>query len=106
MSNSHDPSAELSLLEDHIQTVTDLYNRFQALRQVPTLLLKPPIPNDLPTPLLSFRSEFDELKDIGERVLSEKVQKALRAAQDSENADKNELSSSVRRENRKRRCVS
>jgi len=52
MSNSHEPVCRLSLLEDHIQTVTDLYNRFQALRQVPTLLLKPPIPNDLPTPIV------------------------------------------------------
>jgi hypothetical protein len=103
MTNSHDTSAELSSLEDRIQTVTELYNRFQALRQVPTVLLKPPISHDLPNPLLSLRSEFDDLKEIGERVRSEKVQEALRTARDSEKADKNELSSNVRRENRKRR---
>src|ERR1700691_3263252 len=106
MTNSHDTSAELLSLEDRIQTVTELYNRFQVLRQVPTVLLKPPISHDLPTPLLSLRSEFDDLKEIGERVRSEKVQEALRTARDSEKADKNELSSNVRRENRKRRCVS
>jgi len=102
MSNTHDTSTEISSLEDGIQTVTELYNRFQALRQVPTVLLKPPISHDLPTPL-SLRSEFDGLKEIGKRVKSEKVQEALRTARDSEKADKNELSSNVRRENRKRR---
>jgi len=101
--SSHDTSAELLLLEEHIQTITDLYSRLQALRQAPTLLSKPLVSNDLPTPLLSLRSEFDDLKDIGERIKSEKVQEALRTARDSEKADKNELCSSVRRENRKRR---
>ncbi|KIM92004.1 hypothetical protein PILCRDRAFT_108094 [Piloderma croceum F 1598] len=102
---SHDVSVEISTLEDRIQALTDLYNRFQALRQIPSSLLKPPISNDLPSPLSSLRSEFNDLKEIGDRVRSEKVQEALRAARDSENADKNELSSHVRRENRKRRCV-
>jgi len=103
---SHDTPAEISALEDRIQAVTDLYNRFQVLRQVPTSLLKPPISNDLPSPLSTLRSEFNDLKEIGERVRSEKVQEALRAARDSEKADKSELSSNVRRENRKRRYVS
>jgi len=100
-----DPSVEISTLEDRIQAVTDLYNRFQALRQIPSSLLKPPISNDLPSPLSSLRSEFNDLKEIGDRVRSEKVQEALRAARDSEKADRSELSSNVRRENRKRRCV-
>jgi hypothetical protein len=105
MSNAHDTSAELSLLEDQIQTITDLYNRFQTLRQVPTSLLKPPTSNNLPSPLSSLRPEFDDLKNIGERVRSEKIQEALRAARDSEKADRSELTSNVRRENRKRRCA-
>ena len=102
MSNSHDTSTELSSLEDRIDTITDLYNRFQGLRQIPTLVLKPPSINDLPAPS-PLRSEFDRLKDIGEHVKSQKVQEALRAARDSEKTDKDELSASVRRENRKRR---
>jgi hypothetical protein len=102
---SPNASVEISTLEDRIQAVTDLYNRFQTLRQIPSSLLKPPISNDLPSPLSSLRSEFNDLKEIGDRVRSEKVQEALRAARDSEKADKNELSSNVRRESRKRRCV-
>lgn len=105
MSGSHNTSTEISLLEERIQVVTDLQNRLQALRQAPTLLLKPYVSNDLPSPFSSLRAQFDDLKDIGELVRSEKVQEALRAARDSEKADKNELSSNVRRENRKRRSV-
>jgi len=104
MSNIPDGSAELSCLEHRIQAITDLYNRIQTLRHVPTLLLKPAISNDLSS-LLSLRSELNDLKDIGEHIRSEKVQEVLRAARDSEKADKNELSSSIRRENRKRRYV-
>ncbi len=104
MSTSIDTNSnEIPLIEDRIQTLTDLYNRLQALRQIPSLFLKPPAAIDLPAPLPTLRPEFHNLKEIGDVVQSEKVQEALRAARDSEQKDKSELTPHFRRENRKRR---
>lgn len=99
-------SAEILSLEERIQTVTNLYNRFQSLRQIPTLLLRPPAPTDLPAAALSsIRPEFENVKEMRELVCSDAVQEALRAARESEKADGSALSSNFRRESRKRRCV-
>lgn len=104
MANDSETTNNTQLFEDRIQLLTDLYNRLDSLRQIPTTLLKPPAANDLPSPV-PLRSEFETLKVIGETVRSEKVQEALRAARDSEKGDKSDLSSNFRRENRKRRYV-
>lgn len=104
MANHTEVINEIQSFEERIQLLTDLYNRLESLRQIPTSLLKPPAANDLPTPVL-LRSEFETLKAIGETVRSEKVQEALRAARDSEKSDRGDLSSNFRRENRKRRYV-
>lgn len=105
MSSSIDAStAETPSTEDRIQTLTDLYNRLQALRQIPTLLLKPgPSINELSAPSSTVRPEFQNLKDIRELLKSDKVQEALRTARESEKKDKSELTPDFRRENRKRR---
>ena len=84
MSNNVDAPA-IPSIEDHIQTLADLYNRLQVLRQIPSLLLKTPATN-LPT-IPSLRPEFHNLKEIGDVVQSGKVQEALRAARDSEQKD-------------------
>lgn len=106
MSTVIDASTEIPSIEDRIQTLTDLYNRLQGLRQIPTLLLKPPSGIELPAPLSNIRPEFQNLKEIGDLVQSEKIQEALRAARESEKKDKSELTPVFRRENRKRRCES
>lgn len=103
MANVNESPNEIVTLEDRIQTLTDLYNRLQGLRQIPTHLLKPPAPTDLPSPLSALRTEFLDIKSIREDTLSGKVQEALRVANESEKKDKSELSSNFRRENRKRR---
>ncbi|KAN0090988.1 hypothetical protein V8E55_004554 [Tylopilus felleus] len=105
-------------LQDRIQTLTDVYNRLQALRHVPTMLLRPsasPL-GDFPPPFdptidrefaVTFNStpthDFRALKDFVEVLCSDKVQEALRVARASEDADQSELGLSFRRENRKRK---
>lgn len=107
-------------LQDRIQTLTDVYNRLQALRHVPTMLLRPsasPL-GDFPPPFdptidrefaVTFNStpthDFRALKDFVEVLCSDKVQEALRVARASEDADQSELGLSFRRENRKRKYV-
>lgn len=108
-------------LQDRIQTLTDVHNRLQTLRHVPTMLLRPPSTSplaDFPPPFdptidrefaVTFNStpahDFRALKDFLDVLSSDKVQEALRAARTSEDADQTELGLSFRRENRKRKCV-
>lgn len=91
------------MLRTHIQTLTDLNNRLQAIRHIPAQLLRPPgsDPHKLESTLLTHG--FKELATIAETVRSEKVQDALKAARKSELADPSNLGSNLRRENLKRR---
>ncbi|KAH0827595.1 hypothetical protein J3R83DRAFT_4320 [Lanmaoa asiatica] len=104
-------------LQDRIQTLTDVHNRLQTLRHVPTILLRPPSSlADFPPPFdpaidrefaVTFHTtpmhDFRALKDFQEVLCSDKVQEALRAARASEDADQSELGLSFRRENLKRK---
>jgi hypothetical protein len=90
-------------LVSQIQCLTDLYNSLQSLRQIPSLVLRPPISHSLSSPPTPARQEFKELRDFGETLCSDAVQDALRAARQSEIADKREIVLNGRRENRKRR---
>lgn len=108
-------------LQDRIQTLTEVHNRLQTLRHVPTLLLRPPSASplgDFPPSFdptidrdfaVTFNStpshDFRALKDFVEVLCSDKVQEALRAARASEEADQSELGLCFRRESRKRKCV-
>lgn len=101
-------SPALIALRAKIQTLTDLNNRLQNLRQIPVVILRAPavtppssVPNDTP----QLHHEYQELKEITETVRSEKVQSALVAARESEQKDKTELEFKGRRDTRKRRCV-
>ncbi|KAI0644647.1 hypothetical protein C8Q79DRAFT_912855 [Trametes meyenii] len=98
------PLSELQKLRNHIQTLTDLNNRLQALRSIPALLLRPPVSGVHALPQSSLlRHEFQELKQIADSVRSEKVQEALKAARKSEVAEPKIPGFDVRRENLKRR---
>ncbi|KAI0674831.1 hypothetical protein C8Q78DRAFT_1075193 [Trametes maxima] len=82
------PLSELQKLRNHIQTLTDLNNRLQALRSIPAHLLRPPVSGVHALPQSSLlRHEFQELKEIADSVRSEKVQEALKAARKSETAE-------------------
>ncbi|KIJ67556.1 hypothetical protein HYDPIDRAFT_108397 [Hydnomerulius pinastri MD-312] len=117
MSSESPPS-----LQDRIQTLTDLHNRLQALRHIPTMLLKPPSASPLshvsdfppafdPTVDQDFTAtfkntpvhDFRTLKEFSELLRSDKVQEALRAARASEETDQSELGLSFRRDTRKRK---
>ncbi|KAJ3724988.1 hypothetical protein DFJ43DRAFT_594126 [Lentinula guzmanii] len=91
-------------VESQVQALTELYNSIQNARHYPRDLLKTAIvPNPLPLtpPSLSLYSQ--QLKDIAFTFRSDAVQSALRAAQESERADGQNIMNHVRRENRKRR---
>lgn len=105
MNNLADATSGIMSLEERIETITDLYNRFQSLRQIPPALLRPPVTPDLSSSLVSLRPDISNLKEVGELIRSDKVQEALRVARASEKADKSELNSNSRRKCRKRRCV-
>lgn len=100
-------SPALTTLKARIQTLTDLNNRLQNLRQIPAVILRPPVvtqPSGLPN-IPQLHHEYQELKEITEAVRSEKIQSALIAARDSEKKDKTELEFKGRRDIRKRRSV-
>ncbi|KAJ4468208.1 hypothetical protein J3R30DRAFT_1684217 [Lentinula aciculospora] len=91
-------------VESQVQALTDLYNSIQNARHYPRDLLKATVlPNPLPLtpPSLSLYSQ--QLKDIAHTLRSDAVQAALRAAQESQKADGQNIMNNVRRENRKRR---
>ncbi|KAI0768657.1 hypothetical protein BD413DRAFT_605166 [Trametes elegans] len=98
------PLSTLHTLQNHIQTLSDLNNRLQALRHIPALLLRPPATEVHALPQAArLRHEFQEVQEIAESVRSEHVQEALQAARKSEIADPTSLGSGLRRENLKRR---
>ncbi|KAI0743445.1 hypothetical protein C8Q80DRAFT_1220444 [Daedaleopsis nitida] len=97
------PASELTTLRTHIQTLTELNSRLQAIRHIPAQLLRPPgsDPHNLESTLLSHG--FKELGTIAETVRSEKVQDGLKAARKSQLADPSNLGSNLRRDSLKRR---
>jgi len=97
-------SPVLVALEEKLQSLRDLHNRLQAVHVGPTFssLLRQPSAIGL-TFNESLERKVESLKEVGAFLKSEKVQDALKAAGESEKADKSELTMSWRRENRKRR---
>ncbi|KAJ8497164.1 hypothetical protein ONZ51_g693 [Trametes cubensis] len=103
---SASPLSDIQTLRNHIQTLSDLNNRLQALRHIPALLLRPPTTGVHALPQASLlRHEFQEIKDITEAIRSDKVQDALKAARKSEAAEPKLLGFDIRRDNLKRRHV-
>ncbi|KAF9451262.1 hypothetical protein P691DRAFT_663580 [Macrolepiota fuliginosa MF-IS2] len=93
--------SDLQTLQRQIQDLTELYNKLQNLRQIPSALLTS-ISNDMPF-IGQTRPEFQRLKEIGEDIRSSPIQEALLRAQDSLKNDGTEINSNPRRENRRRR---
>ena len=102
-------TSKATSLQAQIQLLTELHSRLHTLRQIPSLVLKPPTSTSAdglplsPHSQPSLRTEFEHVKEIGSIVRSESVQDALRAARDSFQADTKDLNFNVRQENRKRR---
>ena len=89
-------------LESQIALLTDVYNRVQTLRQVPPILLRPPVSFE-PFTAQTIRGEFQRVKEVGDLIRSAPTQEALNRAQKSLEADNTGLDANPRRENRKRR---
>jgi hypothetical protein len=106
--------------DDRIQTLTDFHIRLQSVRHIPSLLLRHPSGSSL-SHESEFTSPFDPadhdfaapfhttptqdfrtLKTIADVLRSEKLQEALKAARESEEADKSELGL-FQRDSRKRK---
>ncbi|KAJ8084206.1 hypothetical protein PM082_002973 [Marasmius tenuissimus] len=90
-------------VENHIQNLQEVYNKVQALRQIPQTLLKIQ-PSSLSLPkAASLNSQYQQIKDISQSLKSEAIQDALRAAKASESSNGLKGTVNLRRENRKRR---
>ena len=108
-------------LQERIETLTDVHQRLQSLRRVPTLLLRPPSGarlGDFPPSFdptmdrefgVTFNStpgpDFGALKVFVEVLCSDKVQEALHAARASEEGDTSEVGVCIRGQGRKRKYV-
>jgi hypothetical protein len=105
-------TSKAASLQAQIQSLTDLHSRLHTLRQIPSLVLKPPTSTSAdglplsPHSQPSLRTEFEHVKEIGDIFRSEPIQDALRTARDSFQADTKDLNFNLRRENRKRQYVS
>jgi hypothetical protein len=99
-------------LHAQIQALVDLHRRVKGLRQIPSHVLKPPTSTSAdglplsPRSQRSLRTELEHVKEIGNIILSEGIQDALRSARDSFQVDTKDLNFNVRREDRKRGYVS
>ena len=97
-----DSSPEISKLESQIQALTDLSTRLQQLRNVPAWLYKSP--NSM-MPMEPIREQFENLRQLGNNLTSEIVQEALKAARESEEKDKSELTLKYRTDTNKAKYV-
>ena len=97
-----DSSPEISKLESQIQALTDLSTRLQQLRNVPAWLYKSP--NSM-MPMEPIREQFENLRQLGNNLTSEIVQEALKAARESEEKDKSELTLKYRTDTNRAKYV-
>lgn len=110
------PPTAKAALKSKIELLNQSIKSIQQLRQIPPLLLKPPLRKPLtpsrpippPTQHLAWQPtnathHFEQFRGIYDQILSEPVQQALAAARDSEKADSSDLTVNARRETRKRR---
>ena len=95
-------SPEISRLESQIQALSDLSTRLQQLRNVPTWLYKSP--NSM-MPMEPIREQFENLRQLGSSLTSEIIQEALKAARESEEKDKSELTLKYRTDTNKAKYV-
>ena len=110
-----EPQSAISSVQSQMDVLTDLSKRLQALRQIPSSLLRsenpsgrnPVIHVEFSTPLLkdTFRKSVEELRTVHATAMEEKVQEALQAAAESERRDGTEIRDTREKQSQKRRCV-
>jgi hypothetical protein len=95
-------TSKAASLQAQIQSLTNLHSRLQTLRQIPSLVLRPPASTTADGLLLSpgaqpsLRTEFERIKEIENIIRSEPTQEALRNARDSFQADTKDLNFNMR----------
>ncbi|TFK25478.1 hypothetical protein FA15DRAFT_349176 [Coprinopsis marcescibilis] len=95
-------SDSIEMLQARIASLSDLYSHIQAVRVIPSSILKrKPDPGLAPTRTVG--SDFQQLRDFAGLVRSEPIQSALLDADERISADSSNLNSNFRREHRKRR---
>ncbi|GBE81382.1 hypothetical protein SCP_0311110 [Sparassis crispa] len=96
---------DVNALQDKLKTLTEFSARLRALRQIPAVLVRPPGAGSIHTvaPSPPLQHEFQVLNEVSGTLLSQPVQEALAAARDSEQKDKSDINSTVRRETQKRK---
>jgi hypothetical protein len=94
-----DTSTQLTSLQGHIRSISDLHDQLRSLRQIPSALFQP---SRISYPVSHL---FQQLKLFGDALYSDESQSALSSARDSEKADESNLNISRRTQNRKRTCV-
>ena len=112
-----DQQSAVSNIQSQIDVLTDLSKRLQALRQIPSGLLRSENPSgrnpvlhvvfSLPNLKDTFRKSVEELRTLHTAAMEEKVQEALRVAAESERRDGTEVkdASSREKQRKKRRYV-
>lgn len=99
-------STDLAPLESKIQALRKLNDQIEALRQVPSFLLRTPslssaasdgllVNNE--SPAARLKGSLDQLKEFTEKIRSDDIQEALVSARDSERKDKTGLELNHRR---------
>ncbi|RXW12391.1 hypothetical protein EST38_g13462 [Candolleomyces aberdarensis] len=99
-------SPQLIALQDQIKVLSDLQSRLSAIRQVPASLLRQPIGNNDPFNTVrtqGAKEDFQKLKELGDEIRSDSVQKALHGARERMEADGSHLDANYRRDSRKGR---
>ncbi|KAJ2936552.1 hypothetical protein H1R20_g539, partial [Candolleomyces eurysporus] len=91
---------------DQIKVLSDLQSRLSAIRQVPASLLRQPIGNNDPFNTVrtqGAKEDFQKLRELGDEIRSDSVQKALHGARERMEADRSHLDANYRRDSRKGR---
>lgn len=99
----------LSSLESKIHALSELSNRVENLRQVPSFLLRtssnssatldgPPANSEHGSGSSRLKGGLDQLKKLTGKIRTNEVQEALVAARDSEHKDKSGLELNPRRQ--------
>ena len=100
-------SQQITVLEERLNLLTDLYTGVDKSRQLPSVL-RLPAGSSLATNVLAappaelLREGFEQLRELSNKLKLDAAQEALRAAKESEASDSSDLASYSRRRNLKR----
>lgn len=99
--------SRLAVLQEQINALSDLHTQLAAVRRIPAGLLRRPVFRNTDPfsgqQVHSSKADFEKLKEVGDIIRSDVVQKALLGAHDRMEADATQFDANYRRDSRKRR---